>query len=219
MTSTSALCSSASALRRERVPTFMIPILSLPPLLHPPPISYFATTASAPATAVTTVSPRLRPTTPILPSTPAPTLPSSSLLAHLSRSNQHTRPSSLIASLQQRRPFDQSTRPRTFSTSTTAKMVDFGKKPQSDDEIPNIILETRKAASGIPGEQVEPRQTLPTEDMEPNPANSIKLPPNRQRLIDDVIALYSCQPTVERVARYAPGESSQAPWKLPGRRD
>ncbi|WVQ67099.1 uncharacterized protein L199_005293 [Kwoniella botswanensis] len=70
--------------------------------------------------------------------------------------------------------------------------------------IPQIILDTRKAASGVTGESVEPRQTLPTEDMEPNPANSIPLPPNRQKLIDDVIALYSCQPTIERVARYAP---------------
>lgn len=74
----------------------------------------------------------------------------------------------------------------------------------ADEQIPEIILATRKAASGIPGEQVEPRQTLPTEDMEPNPSKSIQLPPNRQKLIDDVIALYSCQPTVERVARYAP---------------
>jgi hypothetical protein len=40
--------------------------------------------------------------------------------------------------------------------------------------------------------------------MEPDQSKSIPLPPNRQRLIDDVIALYSCQPTVERVARYAP---------------
>ncbi|WWD03533.1 hypothetical protein V865_001586 [Kwoniella europaea PYCC6329] len=70
--------------------------------------------------------------------------------------------------------------------------------------IPQIILDTRKAASGVTGESVEPRQTLPTEDMEPNPANSIPLPENRQKLIDDVIALYSCQPTIERVARYAP---------------
>lgn len=74
----------------------------------------------------------------------------------------------------------------------------------TEDQIPQIILDTRKAASGIPGEQVEPRQTLPTEDMEPDQSKSIPLPPNRQRLIDDVIALYSCQPTVERVARYAP---------------
>ncbi|KAK8853140.1 hypothetical protein IAR55_003841 [Kwoniella newhampshirensis] len=74
----------------------------------------------------------------------------------------------------------------------------------TSSEIPSIILETRQAASGVTGESVEPRQTLPTEDMEPNPSKSIPLPPNRQKLIDDVIALYSCQPTVERVARYAP---------------
>ncbi|RSH91797.1 hypothetical protein EHS25_009167 [Saitozyma podzolica] len=73
----------------------------------------------------------------------------------------------------------------------------------TEDQIPQIILDTRKAASGIPGEQVEPRQTLPTEDMEPDQSKSIPLPLNRQSLIDDVIALYSCQPTVERVARYA----------------
>ena len=76
----------------------------------------------------------------------------------------------------------------------------------SSEQIPEIIAQTRAAASGVPGEQVEPRQTLPTDDMEPDPSKSIPLPPNRQRLIDDVIALYSCQPTVERVARYAPGE-------------
>lgn len=40
--------------------------------------------------------------------------------------------------------------------------------------------------------------------MHPNPANSIPLPPNRQKLIDDIIALYSMQPTIERVSRYAP---------------
>ena len=74
----------------------------------------------------------------------------------------------------------------------------------SDSEIPEIITRTRAAASGIPGEQVEPRQTLPTEDMEPDPSKSIKLPPNRQALLDDVIALYSNGATVERVARYAP---------------
>lgn len=78
-----------------------------------------------------------------------------------------------------------------------------------EEQIPEIILATRKVASGIPGERVEPRQTLPTEDMEPDPSKSIPLPPNRQKLIDDVIALYSCQPTVERVARYAPGQSTE----------
>ncbi|WVF73037.1 hypothetical protein IAT40_007855 [Kwoniella sp. CBS 6097] len=74
----------------------------------------------------------------------------------------------------------------------------------STDQIPQIIIDTRNAASGVTGESVEPRQTLPTEDMEPNPSKSIPLPPNRQKLVDDIIALYSCQPTVERVARYAP---------------
>ena len=76
----------------------------------------------------------------------------------------------------------------------------------SNETIPQIILDTRKAASGIPGEQVEPRQTLPTEDMEPDPSKSIKLPPNRQKLVEDVIDLYSCKWTVEKIARYAPGQ-------------
>ncbi len=75
----------------------------------------------------------------------------------------------------------------------------------TDEQIPEIILRTRAAASGIPGEQVEPRQTLSQEDQEPDPSKSIPLSPARQKLIDDVIALYSCQPNVERVSRYAPG--------------
>lgn len=53
-----------------------------------------------------------------------------------------------------------------------------------------------------PGEQYEPRQTAPSEDYTPNPASSIALSPARQRLVDDIIALYSCEPTVERVKRY-----------------
>ncbi|KIJ14818.1 hypothetical protein PAXINDRAFT_163229 [Paxillus involutus ATCC 200175] len=38
----------------------------------------------------------------------------------------------------------------------------------------------------------------------PDPSKSIKLSPARQRLVDDIIALYSCQPTIERVKRYTP---------------
>jgi len=30
----------------------------------------------------------------------------------------------------------------------------------TDEQIPEIILRTRAAASGVPGEQVEPRQTV-----------------------------------------------------------
>lgn len=55
-----------------------------------------------------------------------------------------------------------------------------------------------------PGEQYEVRQTAPSEDYTPDPSKSIKLSPARQRLIDDVIALYSCEPTIERVKRYTP---------------
>ncbi|KAF3041144.1 hypothetical protein E8E12_008819 [Didymella heteroderae] len=56
--------------------------------------------------------------------------------------------------------------------------------------------------SRAPGEQFEPRQTATSEDYEPHPAKSIKLSPARQALVDDIIALYCCQPTVERVKRY-----------------
>ncbi|KAG9191523.1 hypothetical protein G6011_10257 [Alternaria panax] len=58
--------------------------------------------------------------------------------------------------------------------------------------------------SDAPGEQFEPRQTATSEDYEPDASKSIKLSPQRQALVDDIIALYSCQPTVERVKRYTP---------------
>lgn len=57
--------------------------------------------------------------------------------------------------------------------------------------------------SSILGEKFEPRQTITTADYHPNPSKSIELSPTRQRLVDDVIALYSCQPTIERVKRYS----------------
>lgn len=55
-----------------------------------------------------------------------------------------------------------------------------------------------------PGENFEPRQTHPTEDYTPDPSKSIKLSPQRQALVDDIIELYSCHPTVQRVRRYTP---------------
>ncbi|KAF1980516.1 hypothetical protein BU23DRAFT_576422 [Bimuria novae-zelandiae CBS 107.79] len=63
--------------------------------------------------------------------------------------------------------------------------------------------------SDAPDEQFEPRQTATSEDYTPDPSKSLKLslappPPPRQRLVDDIIALYSCQPVVERVKRYTP---------------
>lgn len=63
--------------------------------------------------------------------------------------------------------------------------------------------QVRRMAS-VPGENFEPRQTSTTDDYSPNPSKSIKLEPARQRLVDDILALYSCQPTIERVKRYTP---------------
>ncbi|KAM4056790.1 FAD dependent oxidoreductase [Hirsutella rhossiliensis] len=59
-------------------------------------------------------------------------------------------------------------------------------------------------ASSAPGELFEPRQTSLTSDYKPDPSRSLKLSPQRQALVDDIIALYSCQPTIERVKRYTP---------------
>ncbi len=58
--------------------------------------------------------------------------------------------------------------------------------------------------SSLPGENFEPRQNSKTDDWTPNPSKSLPLNPARQALVDDIIALYSCQPTIERVKRYTP---------------
>jgi hypothetical protein len=56
--------------------------------------------------------------------------------------------------------------------------------------------------SSAPGEQFEVRQTSTSEDYTPDPSKSLKLSPARQALVDDIIALYSCEPTIKRVERY-----------------
>lgn len=61
-----------------------------------------------------------------------------------------------------------------------------------------------ETSTTAPGEQHEVRQTLTTEDMTPDPSKSLKLSPARQALVDDIIALYSCEPTIKRVERYTP---------------
>ncbi|RDX41395.1 hypothetical protein OH76DRAFT_1333861, partial [Lentinus brumalis] len=58
--------------------------------------------------------------------------------------------------------------------------------------------------SSLSGEHFEVRQTSATDDYKPDPSKSIKLSPARQTLLDDIIALYSCQPTCRRVERYTP---------------
>ncbi|KAG4426192.1 hypothetical protein IFR04_000658 [Cadophora malorum] len=60
------------------------------------------------------------------------------------------------------------------------------------------------AQAFMPGENFEVRQTSATEDWHPDPSKSLLLDKARQALIDDIIALYSCEPTIERVKRYTP---------------
>ncbi|EPE27609.1 hypothetical protein GLAREA_04400 [Glarea lozoyensis ATCC 20868] len=60
------------------------------------------------------------------------------------------------------------------------------------------------ATNSAPGEAFEVRQTSATADWKPDPSKSIPLDKARQALIDDIIELYSCNPTVERVKRYTP---------------
>ncbi|RPA82319.1 hypothetical protein BJ508DRAFT_318096 [Ascobolus immersus RN42] len=57
----------------------------------------------------------------------------------------------------------------------------------------------------LKGEAYETRQTGERkEDWIPNPANSLKLSEPKRKLLEDVLALYCGQPSVERVRRYAP---------------
>ena len=65
-------------------------------------------------------------------------------------------------------------------------------------------LEAGRIPASEPGEKFEPRQTAPSDDYTPTPSKSLPISPARQRLVDDIIALYSCQPTIERVKRYTP---------------
>ena len=58
--------------------------------------------------------------------------------------------------------------------------------------------------ASLPGEHFEPRQTAKSEDYTPDPSKSLKLSPARQSLVDDIVALYNCEPTVKRVERYTP---------------
>ncbi|KAJ3808273.1 hypothetical protein F5876DRAFT_90116 [Lentinula aff. lateritia] len=55
----------------------------------------------------------------------------------------------------------------------------------------------------LPGEHFEPCQTAISDDYTPDQAKSFHLEPAKQRLVDDILALYSCKPTVERVKRYS----------------
>jgi hypothetical protein len=56
----------------------------------------------------------------------------------------------------------------------------------------------------VPGENFEVRQTSANEDWHPDPSKSLPLNKARQALLDNIIALWSCEPTIERVKRYTP---------------
>ncbi|KAI1770211.1 hypothetical protein F4818DRAFT_446507 [Hypoxylon cercidicola] len=58
--------------------------------------------------------------------------------------------------------------------------------------------------ASLPGEHFEARQTHPTGDYTPDPSKSLPLSPQRQALVEDILALYEMKPTVERVKRYTP---------------
>ncbi|KAI9723154.1 MAG: hypothetical protein M1828_004257 [Chrysothrix sp. TS-e1954] len=58
--------------------------------------------------------------------------------------------------------------------------------------------------ASLPGENFEPRQSLTEVEIPPDPSKSLPVSPARKALIEDIIALYSCEPTVERVKRYTP---------------
>ncbi|KAK0276319.1 hypothetical protein LTR35_010644 [Friedmanniomyces endolithicus] len=77
-------------------------------------------------------------------------------------------------------------------------------QPFQIDSPQHEVFSNTAADMSAPGEAFEPRQTATSEDYTPDPSKSIKLPPNRQALVDDIIALYSCEPTIRRVERYTP---------------
>jgi hypothetical protein len=66
----------------------------------------------------------------------------------------------------------------------------------------NFTTATAFKMPTAPGEQFEVRQTSTSEDYTPDPSKSLPLSPARQALVDDIIALYSCEPTIKRVERY-----------------
>lgn len=68
----------------------------------------------------------------------------------------------------------------------------------------NSKMESASLPASAPGENYEPRQTHPSEDYTPDPSKSLPLSKARQALVDDILDLYSCKPTVQKVRRYTP---------------
>lgn len=68
----------------------------------------------------------------------------------------------------------------------------------------NSKMESASLPPSAPGENYEPRQTHPSDDYTPDPSKSLHLSKERQALVDDILDLYSCRPTVQKVRRYTP---------------
>lgn len=83
---------------------------------------------------------------------------------------------------------------RPFTTTTTI----------SSSMSSNSKMESASIPASAAGENYEPRQTSSSEDYTPDPAKSLPLSKERQALVDDIIDLYSCKPTVQKVRRYTP---------------
>ncbi|KAL9073541.1 MAG: hypothetical protein Q9157_004707 [Trypethelium eluteriae] len=66
----------------------------------------------------------------------------------------------------------------------------------------NMANKSMPTDSSLPGENFEPRQSSTSPDYKPDPSKSLPLSPARQRLVDDILDLYSCKPTIEKVKRY-----------------
>jgi len=96
-----------------------------------------------------------------------------------------------------------SLRPATAYLRTNLNSV-FTNNPTTTTTLSNPSFTTATAfrMPSAPGEQFEVRQTSTSEDYTPDPSKSLPLSPARQALVDDIIALYSCEPTIKRVERY-----------------
>jgi hypothetical protein len=151
---TSSGVSVTVSTRRPLVHQRQISFLALPPLLIPsnPPQSQ-PQSQQQHNYSHSSYPPR-EPTPPIASSS---TTNTTALTSSILRPPHRPTGSSLIAHLQQHQ-LQQQAQKRLIST-TQPNM-------SSAEEVPEIITRTRAAASGTPGEQVEPRQTLPSEDME-----------------------------------------------------
>jgi hypothetical protein len=90
---------------------------------------------------------------------------------------------------------------RTLARTTIKPTFTTKKTPQP---LHNFTTATAFKMSSAPGEEFEVRQTSTSEDYTPDPSKSLPLSPARQALVDDIIALYSCEPTIKRVERYTP---------------